>query len=219
MRPGVAAVMIAHNDEERALTRLLRDLLPALWLYRRVIEPELIVIDNSHQRLPRLAEAVLENGTFAAKYLWNEGRNLYYGPALNLAVKSSACPFLLYVCANHGRMQDPTWIGDLLEPLLKDSSHKVALTGSFYPSGPPSKLGFPDSLPWIHVQGGVFAARAQVLADHPYPEGQYAHWNSDVYQSLRLLQRGYRLVDVPTIKSVWRSRVQGNSWKFIHDES
>jgi hypothetical protein len=219
MRPGVVAVMIAHNDEDRALTRLLRDLMPSLWLYRRVIDPEIIVIDNSQHRLPRLAEAVLENGAFAAKYLWNEGRNLYYGPALNLAVRSSARPFLLYVCANHGRMQDPTWIWDLLEPLVNDPQDKVALTGSFYPSGPPSKLGFPDSLPWIHVQGGVFAARAQVLAKHPYPEGEYAHWGSDVYQSLQLLHRGYRLVDVPSIKSVWRSRVEGGSWKFIHDDS
>jgi hypothetical protein len=218
MKLGVTVVMVPYNDEERALTRLLRDLMPSLRLYRRVIDFELLVIDNSQHCLPRLAEAVRENGAFPAKYLWNEGHNLYYGPALNLAVRVASHPLLLYVCANHGRMQDPTWLWDLLEPLVNDPGGKVALTGSFYPSGPPSKLGFPDSLEWIHVQGGVFAARTDVLAKHPYPEGEYAHWGSDVYQSLQLLHRGYRLVEVPSVRSVWRSRVEGH-WKFIHDEA
>lgn len=218
MKPGVTAVMVAYHNEERALTRLLRDLLPSLQLLRPVLDAELVVVDNSEQPQPRLAEAVRDNGAFAGKYLWNEGSNLYYGPSLNLAVRAASHPFLLYVCASHGRMEDPTWVWDLLAPLLEDTRGEVALTGSHYPSGPPSKLGFPDSLPRIHIQGGVFAARTAVLASHPYPDGEYAHWSSDIYQSLRLLQRGYRLVDVPTIKSVWRTRVRGGGYKFIHDE-
>lgn len=219
MKPGVTVVMVAYDNEERALTRLMRDLMPSLLLYRRVLDAELLVVDNSAHPQPRLAEAVRDNGVVPAKYLWNEGRNLYYGPALNLAVKAAAHPVLLYVCANHGRMLDPTWLWDLLEPLVNDATGKVALTGSHYPSGPPSRLGFPASLPPIHIQGGLFAARTGVLAQHPYPDGEYAHWHSDIYQSFQLLQRGYRLVDVSTIKSVWRSRVTQGHYKFIHDDA
>jgi GT2 family glycosyltransferase len=219
VKVGVTAVMVAYHNEELALTRLLRDLMPSLLLYRGVLDAELIVVDNSEQPQPRLAEAVRDNGTFPAKYLWSEGRNLYYGPALNLAVKAAAHPFLVYVCANHGRMLDPTWLWDMLEPMVNDASGKVALTGSHYASGPPSKLGFPESLPRLHIQGGLFAGRTEVLAKYPYPDGEFAHWSSDIYQSFQLLQQGYRLVDVPTVKSVWRERVKGNQYKFIHDEA
>ncbi|MCY1021211.1 glycosyltransferase family 2 protein [Pyxidicoccus sp. MSG2] len=218
MKVGVTAVMVAYHNEDLALTRLLRDLMPSLLLYRPVLDTELIVVDNSEKPQPRLAEAVRDNGVFPAKYLWSEGRNLYYGPALNLAVKAASHPFLLYVCANHGRMLDPTWAWDMLEPLVNDASGKVALTGSHYASGPPSKLGFPESLPRLHIQGGLFAGRTEVLAKYPYPDGEFAHWSSDIYQSFQLLQQGYRLVDVPTVKSVWRQRVKDEHYKFIHDE-
>lgn len=218
MKPGVTAVMVAYHNEEQALTRLFRDLLPSLLLYRPVLDAELIVVDNSTQPLPRLAEAVRDNGTLPAKYLWSEGRNLYYGPALNRAVQAAAHPYLLYVCASHGRMLDPTWLWDLLVPLLNDASGRVALTGTHYASGPPSKLGFPDSLPRIHIQGGLFAGRTEVLAKNPYPDGEYAHWCSDIYQSFQLLQQGYQLVDVPTVRSVWREKVTDGHYKFVHDE-
>ncbi|WP_224241477.1 glycosyltransferase family 2 protein [Hyalangium gracile] len=218
-RLGVTVVMIPHNDEERALTRLRRDLLPSLALSWRLLDAELVVIDNSERQLTRLARAVRNNGLFPAKYRWNKGRNLYYGPAMNQAVREASRPFLLYVCANHGRMHDPTWIWDLLEPLVSDPSESVALTGSFYPSGPPSPMGFADWLEQVHVQGGVFAARTSVLARFPYPDGEYAHWGSDIYQSFQLQQHGYVLVDVPSVKSVWRSRVEGEHWKYVHDES
>ncbi|MFP2905014.1 glycosyltransferase family 2 protein [Pyxidicoccus sp. 3LFB2] len=218
MKPGVTVVMVAYDNEERALTRLMRDLMPSLLLYRGALDAELRVVDNSARPQQRLAEAVRDNGVVPGRYLWNEGRNLFYGPALNLAVQASTHPFLLYVCANHGRMLDPTWLWDLLAPLVNDTTGKVALTGSHYDSGPPSKLGFPNSLPAIHIQGGLFAARTAVLAKHPYPDGEYAHWSSDIYQSFQLMQQGYQLVDVPTVKSVWRSRVTRGHYKFIHDD-
>ena len=72
---------------------------------------------------------------------------------------------------------------------------------------------------WVHIQGGVFAARTDVLARLPYHEGEYAHGGSDIYQSFQLQQHGYQLVDVPSVKSVWRSRVQGGPWKYVHDDS
>ena len=215
-RIAVSAVMVVHNNEDGSLTRFLRDLLPALRVLRPVLDAELIIVDNSVARLDRLANAVLENGTFDADYRWQGGENLMYGPSLNLAVSLARHPYLLYACANHGQSFDPTWPWDLLQPLVNDGTGKVAMTGSLRPSCAPAALGFPACLPAVHVQGGVFAARTELLRSHPYPDGQYAHWGSDVYHSFRLMQAGWRLVDVPTVNSVWRTDPGDGTWKYVH---
>jgi len=41
----------------------------------------------------------------------------------------------------------------------------------------------------------------------------------DVYQSLRFMTAGYELVDVPTVKSVWRTTAGPGPWKYVHDEN
>ena len=215
---GVSAVMIAYNNEEGSLTRLLRDLLPALSLLRPLLDAELIIVDNSVARLDRLANAVLDNGVFDADYRWQGGQNLRYGPSLNLAVKLARHPYLLYVCANHGQSFDPTWPWDLLQPLVDDDTGRVAMTGSLQASCPPGNLGFSGCLPAVHVQGGVFAARSELLRSHPFPDGQYAHWGSDVYQSFQLMEAGLQLLDVPTVKSVWRTSPGDGAWKYVHSE-
>jgi hypothetical protein len=186
-RIAVTAVIVVHKNEEGSLTRFLRDLLPALWLLRPVLDAELIVVDNSVARLDRMANAVLDNHAFPARYCWQGGQNLMYGPALNLAVGLARHPYLLYACANHGQSFDPTWPWGLLQPLLDDGAGKVAMAGSLQPSGAPTDLGFPPDLPAVHVQGGVFAARSEVLRSHPYPNGRYAHRCSDIYQSFQLM--------------------------------
>jgi hypothetical protein len=215
-RIAVSAVMVVHNNEEGSLTRFLRDLLPALCLLRPVLDAELIVIDNSLACLDRLADAVLDNGAFDADYRWQGGQNLMYGPSLNLAVRLARHPFLLYACANHGQSFDPTWPWDLLQPLIDDGTGKVAMTVSLQASCAPANLGFSACLPAVHVQGGLFAARSELLRAHPYPDGRYAHWGSDVYQSFQLMEGGFRLADVPTVKSVWRADPGDGAWKYVH---
>jgi hypothetical protein len=215
-RVAVSAVMVVHNNEAGSLTRFLRDLLPALWLLRPILDAELIVVDNSAARLDRLANAVMDNGAFAAHYCWQGGQNLMYGPSLNLAVSLARHPYLLYACANHGRSFDPTWPLDLLQPLIDDGAGTVAMAGSLQASGPPLNLGFPAALPAVHVQGGVFAARSEILRAHPYPDGRYAHWGADVYESFQLMKAGLRLADVPMVKSVWRAAPGDGTWKYVH---
>jgi hypothetical protein len=215
-RIAVSAVMVVHHNEEESLTRFLRDLLPALWLLGPVLEAELIVVDNSVARLDRLANAVLDNGAFEARYCWQGGQNRMYGPSLNLAVSLARHPYLLYACSNHGHSFDPTWPRDLLQPLVDDAAGKVAMAGSLQASAAPADLGFSARLPAMHVQGGVFAARSELLRAHPYPDGRYAHWGSDIYQSFQLMEAGFQLVDVPTVKSVWRAPPGDGAWKYVH---
>jgi GT2 family glycosyltransferase len=213
---GVTAIMIAYNNEETALTRLHRDLLPAL----KGLDAELIVIDNSETTSVQLADALItaEIDGIRTRYQWQLGNNLWYGPAMNAAINLASRPYLLYVCTNHGFSRDPSWAMDLLTPLVQDDTRTVAMTGCLQAAGPPEAHGFPATLPQIHVQGGVFAARRDVLRAFPYPDGEYAHWGADIHVCFTLMNAGFTLVDVPTVRSVWRTAAGDDEWKYVHEE-
>lgn len=208
----VAGVMIAHDNEYKALIRLERDLLPAL----RLFDAELIVIDNSAAPC-RLLEKAVRSSRLHGQYHWQHGENLCYGPAMNLAVKLADSPYLAYVCTNHGRSHDRSWLVDLLKPL--DADEHVAMTGTLAPAGPPEQLGFDPSLPDVHVQGGVFAARTELLRAHPYPDGEFQHYGSDLYVCFALAAAGHKLVDVPSVRSVWRASAGPGRFKYVHEDA
>jgi hypothetical protein len=207
---GVSAVMIAYENEDASLTRLRRDLLPDLKWQAMQDDVELLVIDNSKEPLGKLEKAVRH---YRGRYHWNGGANLKYGPALNQAVQFARYPHLLYVCSNHGEAREAGWSCDLLAAI---DDPKVAMAGTLWPSGDPTMLGFPAGLPSHHVQGGVFAASRDVLLDHPYPDGPYAHYGADLVMCFQLMKAGYEIVDVPTIKSVWREDPGPGDWKYVH---
>ena len=92
--------------------------------------------------------------------------NLMYGLAINSAIEITAYPYFVYVCSNHGHMYDPTWLDDLVNPIVHDS--RVAMPGSLYPIGNPTEMGFPSYLPHVHIQGGVFGARTEALIAYSY---------------------------------------------------
>ena len=206
---AVSGVMLGHNNESRFLP-ILDGLFTAL--RHCELDAELIVVDNSERPLQKVAEAVA-GGDIPGQYHWQGGRNLLYGPAMNVAANLAKGPLLLYVCSNHGESRDPTWPLDLLAPLADE---RVAMTGCLQPSGPPEKMGFLVDLPPVHIQGGVLAARTETILTHPYTDGRCAHWYSDIVMSLRLMAAGWKLIDVPTIKSVWASDPGEGEFKYVH---
>jgi len=208
-------VLIAHNNLERASRRLLRDTVPSLAHYRDW-SFQIIGIDNSERRLDQLADAVAQLD-WPSRYIWHNGANLMYGPSLNLAANLAEHPYLVYACTNHGRMVDPGWIEDLVCPFWGDS--RVAMTGHPYGSPPPGSLGFRDTGQHFHIQGGLLAARTDIIRRFPYDEGKYAHWGSDIWQSYRLMEEGFTLRPVPSVISVWREKAPSGPWKYIHDSS
>jgi hypothetical protein len=211
---GATIVLIPHNNPQAFKTRLERDIIPTIvahpaWKF------QIIIVDNSDKD-KKASYDILSD--YQLEYICMcPGTNIMYGPGMNLAIGLSKYPYLVYACSNHGRMYDPTWIDDLIEPLI--AHPKVAMTGSFYASCNPADLGFPVHLPHIHIQGGLFAARAEALRAYPYTnDPRWIHWGSDIYQSYTLLNAGFLLHDVITVKSVWRQRVSSpQSWKYVHD--
>jgi hypothetical protein len=211
---SATVVLIPHNDVERACRRVSRDVVPSLRHYPNW-RFELIIVDNSVRRLDALANLVA-GLPWPSRYVWNDGHNLCYGPALNIAARLAAHPILLYLCANHGRMIDPGWVEDLARPFWQDE--QVAMTGHPYPtSALPSRFGFLDSLEPFHIQGGIVGMRTDVIKRFPYDEGLYKHGCSDIWQSFRLMQEGFVLRPVSTVISVWRAKAPAGRWKYIHD--
>ena len=213
---GVSIVLIRHNNTGKFQTRLERDIIPTIeahpeWKF------QLIVIDNSDEEDRSFLE-ILERKNIPTVYRW-PGTNIMYGPAMNLALKTDVYPIMVYVCTNHGRMYHTSWIDDLIAPIMNNPL--VAMTGSFYNSCHPSALGFPSHLRPVHIQGGVFAASTEVMKKYPYSTDQrWIHWGSDVYQSFQLLNAGYLLEEVATVKSVWRQNLTTpHHWKYVHDNS
>ncbi len=213
--PGVSIIIVPHNNQDKLNKRLTRDILPTIAAHPRW-KFQLITVDNSDaDKRPdyQLGEYAIEHLN-----LW-PGANIMYGPAMNLAIRASQYPIIVYICSNHGRMYDPTWIDDLAAPLLQDPG--CAMTGSVYPSCHPSDMGFPAHLPQFHIQGGLFAARTAVMRDYPYTEDErWVHWGSDIYQSYQLLNAGFGLKNVPSVNSVWRQNIElPERWKYVHDYS
>ena len=213
---AATVVLLAYNDPDRARRRLEREVVPSLrrypdWTF------EIIVIDNSAQRLDALAD-VVANLPWSSRYLWHDGRNLLYGPSMNLAAGLAAHPFILYACMQHGRMHDPTWIEDLVAPMW--ANERIAMCGHLFPSAPPGELGFADSgQQRFHIQGGVLAVRTDVIRRFPYQDREWAHGGSDVWQSYRLMQEGLLLHGVPTVFSGWMTIAPPGTWKYVHDYS
>ncbi|HEY3499381.1 MAG TPA: hypothetical protein VGK73_32050 [Polyangiaceae bacterium] len=206
-------MLIAHNDVERCLRRLRRDVVPSLEAHPDW-EFELVVIDNSERRMEVLERAVTEL-PWPSQYAWHDGVNLLYGPSMNLAANLAEHPFLLYACMNHGKMVDPTWVDDLIEPFWTDP--RIAMTGHRFPSPPAGVVGLRNRRERYHIQGGVLGARTSVIRRYPYEEGRFAHAYSDVWQSYRLMDAGYLLHQVPTVISVWGGAAGPGPWKYIHD--
>jgi len=216
-RRVATVALFAYDNLDRCRLRLARDLLPSLahypgWRF------ELIVIDNSPHRLDPLADEIARL-PWKSRYLWHNGTNLRYGPSMNLAARLAEHPYLLYACTSHGRMFDRTWIEDLIRPMWDDE--RIAMCGYLFPSAEPGVLGFADrGQRRVHVQGGVLAARTEVIRRVPYQEAEWAHGGSDVWHSYRLMQEGLTIQNVPTIYSTGlRIPSPAGTWKYVHDYS
>lgn len=232
--PTVHAVLVAYENPARTLIRWYRDVEPALsHLAVNKYDCAATCVDNSSHPHPGLVRA------FGDGYLWQDGRNLMYGPSINLALKRVPADYLLYACTNHGRAFDPTWAADLLAPLVADPTVALAgtLTGSSSPAGVVDHGG--PGTEWVkdryyfthdnglghvpeHVQGGVFAGRVGVMMAHPYPEAhpRLTHLYTDHLMTWELLKNGYRAVDVPAVRSVWKDVVRDlRGVKYVHDTS
>lgn len=231
----IHTVLICFQNPEQTLIRWRRDVAPAA--ARAHVElglnhPFVSVIDNSPSRSDSLG------AFFGRDYHWMRGENLMYGGAINYAVRQARpSAFTVYCCSRHGTAFDDSWMIDLLRPMIADPV--VGVTGCLWGSNSPEgvahdiKRDWPkdgrytfthaDGIGYVpqHIQGGVYAARTEVLLRCPYHD-DCAHLYSDHTLTWDTMRAGYKCVDVPSVRSVWRQvwrdQYSMEGIRYLHDE-
>lgn len=203
----VTVALVIYENYDRVDSRLINVVLPTLRHYQNKYKLDLVLFDNS----PFLNYAFKHVFPVSFQYIWNQGENAFYGGAINAIAQAARGEFLVYICANHGRMKQVTWLEDILEPL---HDPKCAMSGCLQTS----HLKFiGEEGKSKHIQGGIFAARVEMLKKFPYSP-EYPHLYSDIWWCRQVEKAGYELVQVPTISSVWRSNSPHEDFKYMHDE-
>ena len=218
----IHTVLICWHNPDQTLLRWERDVLPGLQQYQHPFC--ITVMDNSPQHSQMLADYFKED------YVWNGGENTLYGGALNVAVLRRPSFAVLYVCSRHGRSLDHSWVTDIISPMYADS--EVGQCGHLRGSNSPGGVAHDTGCEWVkdayhfddgvhqHVQGGVFAARTDLMRRFPYPPG-LLHMYSDHRLTWAIEKAGYKASDVPSIISVWRDKAKPHERvgrKFVHEE-
>ena len=199
------------NFRSPLIERLERDILPTIAHYPHG-EFEIICVDNDP--LPgRELRDFLEGLKIPVQYLWNGGANMKVAAAKNQIYAKASQPIVIYACANHGRMFDPTWLEDMIRPF---EDPQVAMTGTrgrfrLADLGEGRGTG-------LFVQGGLIAVRTEALRKHPMSD-QYPHAHSDKWISRELLRHGYKILNIESVLSVWQEPMpEGHDYKYVHAE-
>lgn len=175
---------------------------------------ELVVVDNSPA--PTMEAIRLAAEDRRVRFIWNQGYNVYLAGALRTAALQAHGRCLVYTCASHGQMNDPTWLTDIIAPLTDEA---VALAGHVQPCEFNRVAACPADIiePQIHVQGGVWAARTRFLREFGFSH-RFPFEFCDVDLSRRCLAAGYQLVSVPSVVSIAAGVIpHPERCKYVHD--
>lgn len=210
--PDVTLVTVLYRPDWTRTGPIIEQALNALDACQ--LAGELVVMDNSPS--PIVEALALCQARPGCRYVWNQGYNIYIAGALNTAVRLAQATKVLYFCASHGLQNDPTWIADLIEPLDNPS---VGAAGSVLPCQFDRVAAVPEDIidPQHHVQGGVWAARTELLREIGFSH-RFPFEFCDVDLSRRLIAAGYELASLPTIVSVAGGVIPDpERYKYVHD--
>lgn len=209
---NVSLATVIYEPDWSITGRILQQSLSALESCQ--LSGELLIIDNGPT--PSREAQQIANDDQRVHYLWNEGYNIYIGGGLTKAVQHANCDAFIYLCASHGMQNDPTWIKDLIAPLVDP---QVGLAGHVHPCEFNRVAAVPEDItdPQIHVQGGIWSARTETLRKVGFSH-RFPFEFCDVDLSRRMLAAGYALVTVPSIVSVAGGTIPDpERYKYVHD--
>lgn len=175
---------------------------------------EILVVDNSPA--PTIEAVQLAAGEDRVRFIWNQGYNIYLAGALRTAAEQAHGRRFVYTCASHGLINDFTWLSDIIAPL---EDEQIALAGHVQPCEFNRVAAVPDDIidPQVHVQGGLWAARTDVLREFGFSH-RFPFEFIDVDLSRRCLAAGYEFASVPSIASVAGGVIPDPEiYKYVHD--
>ena len=208
----VTFTTVLYEPEWRRTGTVVRDVLGSLEACE--LTGEYLIVDNSPA--PTMEAVRLAAEDERVRFVWNQGYNVYLAGALKAAALQAHGRHLVYICASHGLVNDPTWLIDLIAPLADES---IALAGHIHPCEFNRVASVPTDIiePQIHVQGGVWSARTAFLREFGFSH-RFPFEFCDVDLSRRCLAAGYQLASVPSIVSVAGGVIPDpEQYKYVHD--
>jgi GT2 family glycosyltransferase len=148
---------------------------------------EVIIIDNNIDNF--IDKLVIPKEISQIRIIKNYNSGMLSG-ATNEAIDIAEGQYFVYLCGNHTHINSPDWLTYMMEKLGK---HHIGGTVSPY---------FISGHTGMHVQGGSFIGRTDTLFKYPYNVDKFPFSFMDVDLSIRLLKAGYKLIEMPEIKSV-----------------
>lgn len=145
-------------------------------------------------------------------------KNLFCGPASNLALSFGDAEFAIYVCSKEGFVKNHGWERALIERMRKNPDYALAGYKTHLPKYTLGKelTSHPEfekfrnqnfaienpTRPFRHVQGGSFIIRRETLLRHGWFNERLPQNNMDVEYSYFLESRGALLGEIPEVRSL-----------------
>lgn len=139
------------------------------------------------------------------RYIFTNGYNLYYGGAMNIAIKNATNELFVYFSASRTVVNKPSWIEELCHKLIYDRN--CGMVGCVKPCEFNRIARYDNDIwgPEQHVEGSLFAARTMTLKEIGGYSSRFPQVFSDVQISWQLMKHGYYLEDCHAISSLGRS--------------
>lgn len=159
-------------------------------------EFNVLVVDNNLE--PKIKRMVEE---YPVKYVHNGNKGQLAG-ACNLAVRMIDTEYFIYVCSNHLKIYDKDWV-DAMVKEMDDSKADIGGTETRFDGK-------------VHIQGGVFIARTEILKKYPYDSINFPFTFMDVALSDTLHNAGAKFLNMRNVKSVMGDYKRTMAHKVVH---
>ena len=165
---------------------------------------ELILIDNNeHDEIDQIK---IPKQIKQFKFYRNANIGKLAG-ATNQAIIMAEGKFFVYLCGTHTHINTNDWLHYMVNRLGTG-----AIGGTVSPYNVNGRQG-------MHVQGGCFIANTKIIDSMRYDEISFPFSFMDVDLSMRMIKKGYQLIDMPDIKSVMGHIRDKSIFKIFHSRT
>ena len=134
---------------------------------------------------------------YGAKYISAE-HNTFYGGGINLLVEHVQTEAMIYMSSTRSRIHNGAFVEKLLRPLYDPHN---GVSGCIQPCDLRIVSADAEDVEQIHVQGGIWASRTDVLKAVPFGN-EFPQVYSDVHHGLKIRRCGYHLASAEGIGAI-----------------
>ena len=221
--PPIDIALVTYSKDEDATAETTLEIIHRIYELTTT-EFKLTIVDNgSDPEFTHALQGGIKGRTNAELILLD--RNVFWGPAVNLAFRNAHSEFGIYVCSKEGFVLRPGWEREFLNYLR--AHRDVAVAGHTVSSPAFPTASSYTRQPWFggfrnkqfaelnperefsHVQGGLFAVRRTAFAQCGGFSEVVSQDRVDIEFSYLLESHGWELGEVDTIASLTKNTLPG----------